>query len=91
MLIEFYKDINKINVRGVFISIGWQPSTNFIMPAKLNEQGEIIIDKNCKTSTSGLFAAGDVTDIIGKQMIIACGDGAKAALSVANYLGGLNK
>jgi len=76
----------KINVSGVFINIGWVPATSFKMPIALNNEGEIIIDKNCRTKTSGIFAAGDVTDIESKQVIIACGEGAKAALSAYRYL-----
>lgn len=76
----------KINVAGVFINIGWIPATSFKMPVGLNNEGEIIIDKNCRTKTSGIFAAGDVTDIESKQIIIACGEGAKAALSAYRYL-----
>jgi NADH-dependent peroxiredoxin subunit F len=76
----------KIKVSGVFINIGWYSSTQFEMPVKLNEQKEIIVDKNCLTNTSGFFAAGDVTDIKSKQTVIAAGEGAKAALSVYSYL-----
>jgi len=76
----------KINVSGVFINIGWVPATSFKIPVALNKEGEIIIDKNCRTKTPGIFAAGDVTDIESKQVIIACGEGAKAALSAYRYL-----
>ena len=52
----------------------------------LNDQKEIIIDINCHTSVPGIFAAGDVTNIKGKQIIIAAGEGAKAALEAYDYL-----
>jgi len=52
----------------------------------LNAAGEIIVDENCRTSVPGIFAAGDVTSVAGKQIIIAAGDGAKAALSAHDYL-----
>ncbi len=76
----------EIKLTGIFVTIGWQPSTNFKMPVKLNKNREIIIDKNCHTNISGFFAAGDVTDLEAKQMIVAAGEGAKAAIAVANYL-----
>jgi len=54
---------------------------------RCNDKGEIIVDHNtCATSVPGIFAAGDVTDVSGKQIIIASGEGAKAALSAYNYL-----
>jgi alkyl hydroperoxide reductase subunit F len=80
------KNREELKTTGVFITIGWYPSTQFEMPVKLNKQGEIIIDKNCETNVKGIFAAGDVTDIQVKQMIVAAGEGAKAALSVYDYL-----
>jgi alkyl hydroperoxide reductase subunit F len=74
-------------VKGVFIEIGLLPNS---APVKdlvdLNEIGEIKIDKTGRTSIPGVFAAGDVTDIPDKQIIIAAGDGAKAALSAYEYL-----
>ncbi len=57
---------------------------NFLVD--LSKEGEIVIDKNCQTSISGIFAAGDITDIRDKQMIVAAGEGAKAALSCYQYL-----
>ncbi len=76
-----------LNVQGVFIEIGSIPSTNFVKDlVKLNEWGEIIIDpKNNVTSYPGIFAAGDVTDVREKQIIIAAGEGAKAALGAYDY------
>lgn len=75
-----------LKVQGVFINIGFYPATGFKMPVKLNNRKEIIVDKNCATSVPGFFAAGDVTDVRYKQIIIACGEGAKAALSAYDYL-----
>lgn len=80
------KKKQEIEVAGVFVTIGWQPSTNFKIPAKLNKKAEIVIDKNCHTNIPGFFAAGDVTDLEAKQMIVAAGEGAKAAIAAANYL-----
>lgn len=77
-----------LDVRGVFIEIGSVPSTGMIGNlVKLNEWGEIIIDhKDNGTSVSGIFAAGDVTDVREKQIVIAAGEGAKAALGAYDYL-----
>jgi len=74
-------------VAGVFIEIGSIPSTAFL-PSEiaLNELGEIVIDSNNRTSLPGVFAAGDVTNVVEKQIIIAAGEGAKAALSAYAWL-----
>lgn len=76
-----------IDVDGIFVEIGWETDVSFLpKDIKLNKSNEIIIDKGNKTNIPGLFAAGDVTDILYKQDIIAAGEGAKAALSVYEYL-----
>jgi len=75
-----------LDVRGVFVEIGLRPGTDLELPVKLNERKEIVVDKECKTSVPGIFAAGDVTDCKYKQIIIAAGEGAKAALSAYEYL-----
>lgn len=80
-------EIIKIPARGVFISIGLQPNTFPVSHlAESNERGEIIIGPDCSTSRRGLFAAGDVTNAFGKRIIIASGEGAKAALAARQYL-----
>jgi len=77
----------KIDLDGVFIEIGWLPNTDILDGfVALNDKKEIIIDINCHTSMAGVFAAGDVTSVKGKQIIIAAGDGAKAALEAHDYL-----
>jgi alkyl hydroperoxide reductase subunit F len=77
----------KLTLDGVFIEIGWLPNTDMVTDlVKLNEKKEIIIDINGKTSAPGIFAAGDVTNVKSKQIIIASGDGAKAALEAYWYL-----
>lgn len=53
---------------------------------EVNEVGEIKVDCFCRTNISGLYAAGDVTTVPEKQIIIAAGEGAKAALKVWEYL-----
>jgi len=73
-------------VRGVFVEIGLVPNSEFTAIASRNGKGEIKVDCSNGTDVPGLFAAGDVTDVPEKQIIIAAGDGAKAALSAARYL-----
>jgi alkyl hydroperoxide reductase subunit F len=77
----------KIELDGVFVEIGWLPNTDFLNGfVALNEKKEIIVDINCHTNVAGVFAAGDVTSVKSKQIIIASGDGAKAALEAHEYL-----
>ena len=72
---------------GAFIAIGLQPNSSLATGlVELNNRGEVKIGADCSTSTPGLFAAGDVTDAYGKRIIIAAGEGAKAALAVRQYL-----
>jgi alkyl hydroperoxide reductase subunit F len=76
-----------INIDGVFIEIGWLPNTDMVENlVKLNEKKEIIVDINAHTSIPGIYAAGDVTSVKSKQIIIASGDGAKAALEAFEYI-----
>lgn len=78
----------EIAVDGIFVEIGSVPASKFLADVvKFNEKGEIIVDPLTNmTSQAGIFAAGDVTDIPHKQMIVAAGEGAKAALSAYEYL-----
>jgi NADH-dependent peroxiredoxin subunit F len=77
----------KLDLEGVFIEIGWLPNTDILDGfVALNANKEIIIDCNGRTSRPGVFAAGDVTSVKNKQIIIAAGDGAKAALEAFGYL-----
>lgn len=82
------KKEGRIKIDGIFVEIGSIPVTDFLNGLlELNQKGEIIIDhKTCATSTDGIFAAGDVTDVPYKQIIISAGEGAKAALSAYEYL-----
>ncbi|MHC1574045.1 MAG: NAD(P)/FAD-dependent oxidoreductase [Candidatus Syntropharchaeales archaeon] len=78
-----------LDVEGVFVEIGSIPSSDFIRDlVELNEFGEIRIDRQNRTSKDGIFAAGDVTDVIEKQVIIAAEEGAKALLAADEYLRG---
>jgi len=82
------KKQKEIAVQGIFVEIGSVPILDFLNSlVKLNGRGEIIINPETNASSeTGIFAAGDVTNIPHKQMIVAAGEGAKAALSVYNYL-----
>lgn len=76
-----------LSVGGVFVEIGLEPNTGFIKGMiALNDKGEIKVDPFSKTSTKGIFAAGDVTDVPQKQIVVAAGEGAKAAMSAYNYI-----
>ncbi|MBU1045739.1 FAD-dependent oxidoreductase [Patescibacteria group bacterium] len=87
------KQKKNLKVEGVFVSVGTQPATSFIKEmVDFNEKDEIVIDpKTGQTKTAGLFSAGDVTDVKYNQIVIAAGEGAKAALSVYDYLRNLKK
>ncbi len=81
-----------LQLDGVFVEIGYVPNTEFVKGlAKLNERGEVIVDAECRTNVPGLFAAGDVTHLKEKQVVVSVGEGAKAALSAVLYLEELQK
>ncbi len=85
------QDINSkeeqiIPVSGVFIEIGWTPSTGFDQLSHKNSIGEIMVDEFGESSVPGLYSAGDVNDLWGEQIVIAAGEGAKVALKVAEHL-----
>ena len=74
-------------VKGVFIAIGLQSNSSIVSQlVELNERGEIVINPDCSTSYPGIFAAGDVTNAFGKRIIIASGEGAKAAMAARQYM-----
>lgn len=76
-----------LDVEGLFLAIGLVPNTGFVGDlVAVNERGEIIIDENAHTSTPGVFAAGDATSIRAKQIIVAAGEGAKAALAAHEHI-----
>jgi thioredoxin reductase (NADPH) len=79
--------LNEIESDAIFIEIGYIAKTEFLNGfVDLNSKGEIKVDKECKTSHTGVFAAGDVTDISFKQAVISAAEGAVAALSAYNYV-----
>lgn len=80
-------NLRKLDVSAVFVEIGLSPNTDFLNGiVQLNQNKEIPVDCAARTGIPGLFAAGDVTDVPEKQIIIAAGDGAKAALGAYAYL-----
>ena len=76
-----------VELAGVFVQIGLVPNTEWLKGRiELSRHGEIIIDARGATSLPGVFAAGDATTVPFKQIVIAAGDGAKAALAAFDYL-----
>jgi alkyl hydroperoxide reductase subunit F len=76
-----------VALEGVFVQIGLVPNTEFLKGTlELSKYGEIVVDAKCHTNAIGIFAAGDVTTVPYKQIVIAAGEGAKAALSAFDYL-----
>ncbi len=78
--------VETLAVEGVFVEVGLLPNSVFAREIEKNEHGEIKV--NCKNETNipGIFAAGDVTDIAEKQIVIAAGEGSKAALAAFKYI-----
>ncbi len=87
-----YKDratnvLHHVELEGVFVQIGLVPNTEFLKGTlELSKFGEIVVDAKCHTNVPGVFASGDVTTVPYKQIVIAAGEGAKAALSAFDYL-----
>lgn len=78
---------SRLEVDGIFVEMGYVARTDIVKNlVQLNANKEIIVDKYCRTSTNGILAAGDVTDVPYKQAIISAGQGAIAALSAYNYI-----
>ncbi len=76
-----------LDVAGIFVQIGLVPNARWVGETlELSRFGEIVVDDHGRTSVPGVFAAGDVTTVPYKQIIIAAGEGAKAALSAFDYL-----
>ncbi len=80
-------DTHRVDLEGIFVQIGLVPNTEWLKGVvALSPRGEIEIDGRGQTSVPGVFAAGDATTVPFKQIIIAAGDGSKAALSAFDYL-----
>ncbi len=77
----------QLDVSGVFIEIGLVPNSEAVKGLiELNKWGEVPVNCSCETMIPGLYAAGDVTNVPEKQIIVAAGEGAKAALQAHHYL-----
>lgn len=91
------EEIKEVNVNGIFIEIGYDVDSSLVKDlVKLDEYNQIVVDSKCRTFypnsekiRPGIFAAGDVTNVIFKQIVVAAGEGAKAALAAYNYLHGI--
>ena len=81
-------EIKRVDLEGVFVQIGLVPNTEWLKgsPVELSERGEIITDARGMTTLPGVFAAGDVTVVPYKQIVIAMGEGAKASLGAFDYM-----
>ncbi len=85
--IQVNKSVERtLDVQGVFIEIGSMPVKGPGCGVNTNEKDEIIVNQRCETDIPGLFAAGDVTDVPEKQIIVAAGQGAIASLSAFKYI-----
>jgi NADH-dependent peroxiredoxin subunit F len=86
------KEINtgktqQLDVAGIFVEIGLEPNSDMVRNlVKLNQNGEVPVNCSGETEIPGLYAAGDVTTVPEKQIVIAAGEGAKAALQADRYL-----
>ncbi|MFT6207360.1 MAG: alkyl hydroperoxide reductase subunit F [Colwellia sp.] len=80
-------EMKQQSLSGIFIQIGLLPNSDFLQGVvECTKYGEVIIDEKCQTSEPGIFAAGDVSTVPYKQIVIAMGEGSKASLSAFDYL-----
>ncbi|MBB3263978.1 alkyl hydroperoxide reductase subunit F [Azospirillum sp. OGB3] len=80
-------EVHRIDLEGIFVQIGLVPNTEWLKGSvALSPRGEIEVDARGQTSIPGVFAAGDATTVPYKQIVIAMGEGSKAALSAFDYL-----
>ena len=81
------EEVHHVALEGVFVQIGLVPNTEFLKGTiELSKFGEIMVDAKGHTNLPGVFAAGDCTTVPYKQIVIAAGEGSKAALSAFDYL-----
>lgn len=80
-------ETRRLDVDGVFIEVGVFPNTDFVLDLLgTNQRGEIVAGSHGSTGLRGIFAAGDATEGDDKQIVIAAGEGAKAALGAFEYI-----
>ncbi len=89
LVIEQNSKERTLQVSGVFIEIGLIPNSELGISINKNKHNELAVDNKNRTNIPGLFAAGDVTDVPEKQIVVAAGEGAKACLSAVKYLNSL--
>ena len=78
---------HEIALEGIFVQIGLLPNTEWLKGTlELSPRGEIVVDERGQTSLPGVFAAGDATTVPYKQIVIAMGEGSKAALAAFDHL-----
>ena len=79
--------MHTLPLEGVFVQIGLLPNTDWLKgTVALSKHGEIVVDSHGRANVPGVFAAGDATTKPFKQIVIAAGEGSKAALSAFDYL-----
>ncbi len=87
LVVAHGEEVRRLNVDAVFVDLGLRPNSEMVRQiGQTNQDGFIWVDDRNATTVPGLFAAGDVTTTFGEQILIAIGDGARAALSAYDYL-----
>jgi alkyl hydroperoxide reductase subunit F len=80
-------EVKTIDVKGIIVEIGLLPNSELVLDiVATNRYGEVVVDSRCRTGVAGAFACGDVTDVPFKQVVVAAGEGAKAALAAYDYI-----
>ena len=80
-------EVSEIPSAAVFIFIGFDPNTGFISgKIDLDEDGYVVTDRNLRTSVAGVYACGDVRNKFLRQMVVACGEGAIAAVAAQDHV-----
>jgi alkyl hydroperoxide reductase subunit F len=80
-------EVKTIDVKGIIVEIGLLPNSELVLDiVETNRYGEVVVDSRCRTGVAGAFACGDVTDVPFKQVVVAAGEGAKAALAAYDYI-----
>lgn len=87
LIVKNNGDRRELEADAFFVELELEPRSKLVDGlAELDELGRIMVDSSNRTNVEGLFAAGDVTDVIAEQVLIAVGEGAKAALSAYEFL-----
>lgn len=82
-------EMRRMSIEGVFIFIGFVPNNQLVpVGCRMNAEGFVITDEKCETHIPGIFAVGDLRERFARQIVLAAGDGALAALAAAHYVDG---